>query len=59
MIKRKDNLTDVVQQLPKVTVTTDKPLPKPVDGPNKKPNQTVVGDGGQVVTLGQNKQDKK
>lgn len=56
MIKRKDNLTDVIEQLPKVeTVNVPKP---PEKKPEKKPEQTVIGNGGETITLGQ-KSDKK
>ena len=45
MLKRKDNLTDVVEQLPKVPVST----------PSQPSNdQQVVNPMGELVTLGHN-----
>lgn len=43
MLKRKDNLTDVVEQLPKNEV---------VNNPNPPKNQQVVGVDGEMITLG-------
>jgi len=45
-MKQKDNLTDVVQQLPK------EPAPKPTNPPEPKKPQQVVSSDGEVITLG-------
>jgi hypothetical protein len=45
MLKRKDNLTDVVEQLPKVETST------PIQPSN---DQQVLNPMGELVTLGQN-----
>lgn len=47
MWKKKDNLTDVVEQLPKVQVSTP------------QSDQQVVNPAGEVVTLGHEKSDGK
>jgi hypothetical protein len=43
MVKKKDNLTDVVEQLPPSIPANTPPPPK---------NQVVVGNDGELVTLG-------
>jgi hypothetical protein len=44
MIKTKDNLTDLVEALPKVP---------PADQQTNNPDQQVVNSNGQTITLGQ------
>jgi hypothetical protein len=55
-MKKKDNLTDVVEQLPKAETFE---APKTEEEKSKKePEQQVVNSEGEVITLGQ-KEDKK
>jgi hypothetical protein len=50
MIKRKDNLTDLAEELPKVEV---------VENPNPPKNQQVVDSEGELITLGNKNKKKK
>ena len=46
---KKDNLTDVVEQLPKVTI----PAGNTSNEPRPQPQQQVINNNGETVTLGQ------
>ena len=50
-ITRKDNLTDVVERLPKTPVATG----NNGNDQKPKPQETVVNNNGEVITLGQKK----
>jgi len=52
MIQRKDNLTDVVERLPKAETFEF------ANKPNGKQEQQVIGNNGEIVTL-QQKMNKK
>lgn len=55
-LKKKDNLTDVVEQLPKADISE---IPKTSDSdPKPKDEQQVVNSEGEVITLNQ-KENKK
>lgn len=55
-LKKKDNLTDVVEQLPK-SDTSEIPKASESDPKPKKDEQQVINSEGEVITLGQ-KEDK-
>jgi len=50
MFKRKDNFTDVVEQLPRIQLTEAPQASTPA--PSKPSEQQVVSSSGETVTLG-------
>jgi hypothetical protein len=50
--KKKDNLTDLVEELPKAETFE---ASKTEEKPKKEPEQQVVGNNGEIITLGQEK----